>query len=765
MMDDYAVESMPSGSGSFGNGVSAGGHQAGGYIEDDEDEDLYYIPERRPSLDLGPEPGAMDTSHWYYVDQALAPAESYSSMITEESEGMLDEDGTSTNICLERTDSYSSCYSLDSDDCEKRTHKVRSTDEDVSKLPDRPELVQDPNATRHPSVTVAFTFKAICKTLEKLSEEDMQAFKGFLWKYYPKWFNAPAQSLDLVDLVDRLLESCGLEVSMQITKALLGEMERSRLVDYLQTLGRRNEVRYNLCVTLRRKYGNGCEDGGTHEDRKHIDSVFANLYITSPCDNGPNTEHEVRDIGRLDTNRAQEKLISHTGILSPKMMETFHTSLALTTGMAGTGKSTAVRKVIMDWVEERSHQHVSFLFPVPFRELKAFEGSNVSLLDIIQTLYPETKQLRLEDYKCNDGSVMFIFDGLDEYKEKLDFHDTQLLSDHTEATSLRVMVVNLLRGRLLYGGLFWITTRPQSQRCVPWDTAYAELELRGFRDADKEEYFRKRFEDPNQAARVLSHLGSCKTLHIMCHLPLFCAVLSDEFQRAFEERGPQAELPGSITHVYTKLLLTLVRSRKFRASDGDSHRESDFLMKLGKLALNMLEQGRVKILKSDWKESGLNTEEAVVNSGFCTQFITEPMVLYHEEVICFLHSTVQEYMAAFYVFLSFRSSGKNLLGQNGNLWRKFKGPKVMELYQSAVERSLVCQDGQLDIFLRFLVGMALEANQRLLEPFCTSSVKWSPVAHDIATLIRGKMGENQHPDRNANLQLCLEELQAALDRR
>lgn len=521
-------------------------------------------------------------------------------------------------------------------------------------------------------------------------------------------------------------------------------------------------MRYNLCVTLRRKYGDKCEDWGTHEDRKAIDSVFTNLYITSTSDNGPNTEHEVRHIDKLHTNRAQEKLYSPKDILSTEMMESSHTKLILTTGMAGTGKSMAVRRVIMDWVEERSHQHVSFLFPLPFRELKAFEGHKVSLVDIIQTLYPETKKLREEDYEGEDCKIMLVFDGLDEYKGKLDFLNTTLLSDHTQATSLNVLVVNLLRGRLLYRGLFWITSRPQIQRCIPWDTYCVEIELRGFRDSEKEEYFKKRFEDPDQAARVIAHLGSCKTLHIMCHLPLFCSVLSDEFRRTFEERGPQAELPRSITHFYTKLLLTLVRSRKCGALAGDSKRERDFLMKLGKLAFNMLEQGQVRILTSDWKETGLSPEEAVLNSGLCTRFIIEPMVLYREEVFCFLHSTVQEYMAAFYVFLSFKNNGKNVFEQQlkEKLSRLFKGNGGMELYRSAVERSLAWEDGRLDIFLRFLVGMALEANQRLLEPFCTSSVNCCPVADDIATLIRRKMRENQHPERNANLQSCLEELAA-----
>ncbi len=60
MMDDTEMEPVEtmSGSSSLGDAVSGRGQNAS--IEDDE---LYYIPERRPSLDLGPSP--MDTSQWY----------------------------------------------------------------------------------------------------------------------------------------------------------------------------------------------------------------------------------------------------------------------------------------------------------------------------------------------------------------------------------------------------------------------------------------------------------------------------------------------------------------------------------------------------------------------------------------------------------------------------------------------------------------------------------------------------------------------------
>ncbi|KAI3373569.1 hypothetical protein L3Q82_022163, partial [Scortum barcoo] len=746
-----AVETL-SGSSSIGEAVSGRGQHAS-----NEDDELYYIPERRPSLDLGPSP--MDTSQWHYVDQASAPALSYWSMTSEENSNCMDEeDVSSTRVKLSRASSYSSCYSLDSDDCEKRVPKVKSKDDAVPL--DTPELIQNPNEIRHPSRTVAFTFKAICKILGMLSAGDLKRFKMMLWKHYPQSFNTPPQAMDIVDLVDRLLECFNLEVSLQITRTLLEEMGQKKMIDCLETLCIRNEVRHDLCQTLRKTYGEVFEEAMQGEKRP-FDEVFTNLNITSTCDNGPNIEHEVMTIEKLDSNREAGNPLSTKDLLSAERLEGTNLKLLLVIGAAGSGKSMAVRRLILDWIEERSHQHVSFLFPMPFRELRQFEGHKISVLQIIQTLYPETKKLRDEDYRCEDCKIMFVFDGLDEYSGSLDFQNTELLGDHTDPTSLNVIVVNLLRGRLLYRGLFVVFSRPPVKRCIPWDTHYDEIDLRGFCDPEKDEYFMKRFQDPDQAARVIAYVNSVKTLRIMCHLPLFCSLVADEWRCTFREQGTQAEVPRGITYMYTKLLLALIRQhRAFRAPDRSPDKERDFLMKLGKLAFNMLEQGQFKISKSDWKRLGICDEEAVVNSGLCTQYITKPFVLLQEKVISFIHPTIQEYLAALYGFLSFTNQGKNIFEQQlrHKVRGMLKGHKVMELYKSAMDRSLQCEDGKLDIFLRFLCGMAIKTNLELLKPYCSSPVKWPTFTQDAAALIRKKIEENQYPSRNGNLQHCLEEL-------
>ncbi|XP_023139762.2 protein NLRC3 [Amphiprion ocellaris] len=756
-MDD-TDEAMvtPSGSSSIGEAVSG---RAMTHSPEPNEDDIYYIPERRPSLDLGPDP--MDTTNWHYVDQALSPAQSYKSMTSEEnSDEMRDEDRSPTRIELERTDSFSSCYSFDSDDCEKKTIKVKSKD-DVSDPSDEPEINENLNKIKHPSVTVAFTFKAICKTLEQLSDFQLLQFKSILWKDYPQSFNIPPQTLDMVDLVDRLLECYSLEESLHLTRTILTKIGQKSALELLETLCIRNEVRYELCQSLRKIYGEVSEDLAMEGEKRPFDDVFVCPTITSTSNNGPNTEHEVLTIEKLHSNSKPAKMLTTRDIFPSKSDDVRYGNLVFFTGVAGSGKSMAVRRLILDWVEERSHKHVDFLFPLPFRDIKQFEGKEVSIVDMIQTFYPETAKLRRKDFSNEDCKILFIFDGLDEYNGELDFHNISYIIDEICSVSLQKIVVNLMRGRLLYRSLFLVTSRPQVKGCIPWDTSHKRIEMRGFSDPEKDEYFKKRLKDADQAARVIAYISSYKTLRIMCHLPLFCSLVADECERIFREQGIQAELPKSITYMYTKLMLTLMRQhRKFRAPDRTPEEERNFLMKLGKLAFDMLEKDSFKITKYQWTDLDISDREAVINSGLCTQYLVAPFVLHQEEYVSFLHPTMQEYLTALYAILSYRNLGKNIFEQptKNKFKAMFKGHKEMEMYKCAVEKSLLCEDGKFDFVLRFLFGLSAQTNQDLLESLYTSPLKCPNFIEEATALIMKKIRENQYPNRTSNLQQCLVEL-------
>lgn len=742
---------------SLGEGVSARGQNVLS-----EDYEPFYIPERRPSLDLGPSP--MDTDLWHHVEQALSPAQSYKSMTSEGSNQLEEEDECLTRVQLHRADSYSSCYSFDSDDCEKRTPKVKVKEEDADMAKEDESETTDAsdalatNEFAHPALNVAFTFKVICDTLKKLSPSERRAFNTRLWEHFPELFYTAAEQEDLVDLVDRLLECYSLEESLKITKMVLAEIKKSKIVEFLRKECVKNEVRFELREILRKKYAES-DIGG---EKRPFDETYTDPCISAFGNNGPNIEHEVMTIKKMCTNKKENRLISVSDIHAAEVEGGRNLKFVLLSGLPGSGKSTVVQRLILNWTEERSHQHVTFLFPFTFRELEQFKDRPVSLLSIINELYPPTTKLKFEDLTTDDVKVMLVFDGLDEYRDTIDFYNTELYGSFPEPTSLNVIVVNLLRGRILFRGLLLVTTRSQVKRTIPYDVHFKQAQVQGFSDPQKDEYFRKRFKDAEQADRVILYVKSMKTVHIMCHLPLFCSLIADECQRIFTEQGCQAELPKSLTYFYTKLMLVLMRElRSFRAPDRSAEDERNFVMDVGKMAFGMLEAGSFLVSKAhDWESHGVSDREAVDYSGLGTEFFITAMILYQEKAFTFIHPTMQEYIAALYVFLSFTNQGRMIFERplKNTLKGIFKGPNIMELYKSALDRNLKCEDGKQDFFLRFLFGMLAKPNLALLESLCQTPLQWATAASDAAALIRKRMGDNQHPDRVRNLQHCLEEL-------
>ncbi|MEQ2194581.1 hypothetical protein XENOCAPTIV_000192 [Xenoophorus captivus] len=151
-------------------------------------------------------------------------------------------------------------------------------------------------------------------------------------------------------------------------------------------------------------------------------------------------------------------------------------------------------------------------------------------------------------------TVLFIFDGLDESRLPLDFHNTEILTDVTESTSVDVLLTNLIRGKLLPSALLWITTRPAAVYQIPPDCVDIVTEVRGFTDPQKEEYFRKRFRDEKQASRINSHIRKSQSVHIMCHIPVFCWISSMVLKDVLETREG-GELPSTLTEMYIHFLV------------------------------------------------------------------------------------------------------------------------------------------------------------------------------------------------------------------
>ncbi|XP_065326024.1 NLR family CARD domain-containing protein 3-like [Pelmatolapia mariae] len=478
-----------------------------------------------------------------------------------------------------------------------------------------------------------------------------------------------------------------------------------------------------------------------------------------------NDEHEVRQIETASIKTdSLEAIIGQEDIFkaSPGRDEPIRT--VLTKGVAGIGKTVLTQKYTLDWAEDKANQDIQFIFPFTFRELNVLKEEKFSLVELVHHFFTETKEAGICSFE--DFQVVFIFDGLDECRLPLDFHKTAILTDPRKSTSVDVLLIKLIRGKLLPSARLWITTRPAAANQISPQCLGRVTEVRGFNDPQKEEYFRKRFRDKKQISTIISHIKTSRSLHIMCHIPVFCWITATVLEDVLETREG-GQLPKTLTEMYIHFLVVQAKVKKVKYDGGaetDPHwsPESRKMMEsLGKLAFDQLQKGNLIFYESDLTECGIDIRAASVYSGVFTQIFKEERGLYQDKVFCFIHLSVQEFLAALHVHLTFINTGLNLLEEPTIICQisgRRKEPAEKLLYQSAVNKALQSPNGHLDLFLRFLLGLSLQTNQILLQGLVTQTGSSSQSYQKTVQCIKEKLNENLSAEKSINLFHCLNEL-------
>ncbi|CAL8357874.1 unnamed protein product [Gadus morhua 'NCC'] len=344
--------------------------------------------------------------------------------------------------------------------------------------------------------------------------------------------------------------------------------------------------------------------------------------------------------------------------------------------------------------------------------------------------------------------------------------NNQTWTDVTKPTSVDVLLTNLIRGDLLPSGHIWLTTRPAAANKIPAECVDMVTEVRGFTDTQKEKYFRKRFTEETLASTIIAYIKKSRSLHIMCHIPVFCWITATVLDNFFKTSKLGEEMPNTMTQMYSHFLrvLSIQGDRKYHGrSETDPHWSSEsreIIVSLGKLAFNQLEKGNLIFYEADLAECGINIRAASVYSGVFTQIFKEEGGLYQDNVFCFVHLSIQEFLAALYVFLSFIDTRVNLLsGQRQSWWSIiFRNKGNVNLYQSAVDKALQSENGHLDLFLRFLLGLSLETNQIVLRGLLGKTVSSSKNSEEMGSYIKEKIGGDLSAEKIINLFHCLNEL-------
>ncbi|KAM4538434.1 NACHT, LRR and PYD domains-containing protein 3-like isoform 1-T1 [Fundulus diaphanus] len=519
-----------------------------------------------------------------------------------------------------------------------------------------------------------------------------------------------------------------------------------------------------------------CMNEGTPKAGKKtfLDQIYTELYITEGGSTEVNDQHEIKQIEAASKKTCgPDTTIRRENIFEPPPGRKDPIRTVMTMGVAGIGKTVLTQKFFLDWAEDKTNQDIHFIFPFTFRKLNALKEEKFSLVDLVHHFFTKTKEIcSFEQFK-----VVFILDGLDESGLPLDFHNNMTVTDVTKPTSVDVLLTNLISGDLLPSAFLWITTRPAAAGKIHRQFIDLETEVRGFTDPQKEEYFRKRFGDEEEKAnRIISHIKTSQSLFIMCHIPVFCWITANVLEGELKIRD-QGELPKTLTEMYIRFLETQIKQTKIKYEGGPEIKtlwtpeNIENVQPLGKLAFEQLLKGKLIFYESDLKECGIDVQYAPLYLGFFTEIFTEEKEMDGDSVYSFVHLSIQEFLAAVYMFHCFTSKNtevvENFLREDYTSWIKKvknflgKGHNYSSLHKfmkAVMDKSLKSKNGHLDLFVRFLHGLSVESNQRLLGGLLGQTDNSPGTIQRVITNLKKMNTDYISPDRSINIFHCLMEM-------
>ncbi|XP_071371431.1 NLR family CARD domain-containing protein 3-like isoform X2 [Centroberyx affinis] len=678
-----------------------------------------------------------------------------------------DKHPSETQIQQDRPDSPElSCVSMKSDQSIDRLIEFKDGQQSAEQRvhQERSEVPSGQSAQEH-QTDLDSIFMLLEENIVPFVRNELKRFQRVLSLDYSECLERQREDEEDVDGEEEEQRRSSREAFLQITLHFLRRMKQEELADSLQSKTLAPWCQRELKSNLKEKCQCVFEGIAKAGNPTLLNQIYTEVYITEGGSGEVNAEHEVRQIETASRKPARpETTIKCEDIFKPLPGRDKPTRTLMTKGVAGIGKTVLTQKFTLDWAEDKANQDIQFTFPFTFRELNLLKGKKCSLVELLHRFFIKTKEGGI--CRFDKFQVVFILDGLDECRLPLDFKNNEIWTDVTESTSVDVLLTNLIKGKLLPSARLWITTRPAAANQIPPECVDMVTEVRGFTDPQKEEYFRKRFRDEEQASRIISHIKTSRSLHIMCHIPVFCWITATVLEHVLrtDERG---EMPKTLTEMYIHFLLvqSIQKNVKYHGraeTDPLWNTETrEMILSLGKLAFEQLEKGNLIFYEADLTECDIDIRAASVYSGVFTQIFKEERGLYQDKVFCFVHLSIQEFLAAVYMFHCHINRDKKVLETFlGEDWGRYEdSEQSLDVFlNTAMGKSLDSKNGHLDLFVRFLHGLSLESSQRLLGGLLGQTESRPENIQTAISNLKEMNTDDTSPDRSINIFHCLMEM-------
>ncbi|XP_072892262.1 NACHT, LRR and PYD domains-containing protein 12-like isoform X2 [Hemitrygon akajei] len=359
----------------------------------------------------------------------------------------------------------------------------------------------------------------------------------------------------------------------------------------------------------------------------------------------------------------------------------------------GSEKTTMVQKIVYDWATGKIYQQFQFVFSFKFRDLNSI-NCRINLRELILDQYPYFGNILREVWKNPEG-LLFIFDGLDEFNDTIDFADSwrdteprSTCSDPEFKCKVSDIVYSLIQGKLLPGCSVLVTTRPTALHLLEKAKISIWAELLGFSGEERKEYFFRHFEDQMVAAAVFKHVKENEILYTMSYNPSYCWILALTLGPFFTQRvrDPQ-RIPKTITQLYSYYIYNILKNHTREIEN-----PHDVLLRVGQMAFRGVSEKKIVFTDGDLIKYNLQPSQFL--SGFLMELL-EREDSARSVVYTFPHLTIQEFVAAVTQFLI--PDGRDIT------------KLLTETHNTT--------DGRFEVFLRFVAGLSFPMTARGLEEF------------------------------------------------
>uniref|UniRef100_A0A8C2ZWQ4 NACHT domain-containing protein n=1 Tax=Cyclopterus lumpus TaxID=8103 RepID=A0A8C2ZWQ4_CYCLU len=400
-------------------------------------------------------------------------------------------------------------------------------------------------------------------------------------------------------------------------------------------------------------------EGVASNSASHIEIRYTDLFVTEDDDLVDSSQHEYFDLAsrraRIYVHQACQR-IRPCHLLGPQATTGRPPKRVKVKGIAGIGKSVAVQRLVYEWAIGKTMREFTCIFDLRFRELNLIEAP-LSLLELLGERFRYLKAA-LPDLFTSPSSLLFILDGLDEFKFPLDWSGPDKNIDVRSQVPVSELMLALIKGSLLPEASVILTTRPSTQ--APKRFFQRCCVVLGFEEDQVKEYTTKFYKDREVAEKVYNYILNNDNLFVLSFIPLYCYIIctamAEFFSQGYPDVGDSNSLelnpPRTISEVYFCYLFTAVKHHAQRGSAERGTPRSEVLSlakqqltNLGKLAYENLLQKKIMFSRADLESFGV-TPADLQTTFLC--HILQPLREETVEMFSFFHLTVQEHLAALY---------------------------------------------------------------------------------------------------------------------